>query len=149
MKVDIKTRLSELADTLDWAAKSDDRDVTLDLPGLSRLLREAAGEVERLTALLNAPEVHDFVKGVALEAAHQRQRWGSEHDEGKAPADWFWLVGYLGGKALHAHVTGNALKALHHTVSTAAALCNWHAAILGKTDMRPGIATPAGEGGGR
>lgn len=108
--------------------------------------RELAVEVQRLEGLLNAPEVRDFVKGVALEAAHQRQRWGAPHDEGKAPADWFWLVGYLAGKALHAHVAGNAEKALHHTVSTAAALCNWHAAILGKTDMRPGIATPAGEG---
>ena len=79
------------------------------------------------------------MKGVPLEAAHQRKRWGSKHDAGKTPSDWFWLVGYLAGKALHAHVTGDTKKALHHTISTAAALCNWHAAILGKTDMRPGI----------
>jgi len=97
-------------------------------------------ELERLRALVHMPELHDFSKAVTLEAAHQRERWGSEHDAGKAPADWFWLVGYLAGKALHAQTSGNTEKALHHTISTAAALANWHAAISGThTNMRPGI----------
>jgi hypothetical protein len=99
-------------------------------------------EVARLTALINSPEIADYTKGVQLEASHQRERWGTSHDGGKEPADWFWLVGYLAGKALKAHIDGNSEKALHHTISTSAALCNWHAAILGKTDMRPGIAPP-------
>ena len=64
---------------------------------------------------------------------------GSEHDAGKAPADWFWLVGYLAGKALHAHAAGDTTKAEHHIITTAAALANWHLAMFGKTDMRPGI----------
>lgn len=90
--------------------------------------------------LLNTPEVRDFATGVVMEALHQRERWGSEHDAGKTPADWFWLVGYLAGKALHAQIAGNTNKALHHTISTAAALANWHAAITGThTAMRPGI----------
>lgn len=59
-------------------------------------------ELARNEDLLNTPELHDFSKAVVLEAAHQRQRWGAEHDAGKMPADWFWLVGYLAGKALHA-----------------------------------------------
>lgn len=89
---------------------------------------------------LNTPEIANFVKGVEREAMHQRARWGSEHDAGKAPEDWFWLLGYLGGKALHAVKTGNPDKALHHTISSAAALLNWHAAILGThSAMRPGI----------
>lgn len=54
-------------------------------------------------------------------------------------ADWFWLLGYLGGKALHAHGAGNAEKAEHHIITTAAACANWHRAVFGKTDMRPGI----------
>ncbi|MCQ4438569.1 hypothetical protein NO135_26530, partial [Clostridioides difficile] len=62
-----------------------------------------------------------------------------EHDEGKSPADWFWLVGYLAGKALHAHAAGNAEKTEHHIITTAAACANWHQASLGNTDMRPGI----------
>ncbi len=89
--------------------------------------------------LLNTPELRDFGAGVTLEALHQRERWGSGHDAGKTPADWFWLVGYLAGKALHAQTSGNTEKALHHTISTAAALANWHGAILGTHNMRPGI----------
>lgn len=98
-----------------------------------------AGELEELRALINTPELHDFAKGAVLEAAHQRDRWGNDHDAGKEPADWFWLLGYLAGKALKAHNDGNTEKALHHTISSAAALANWHGAILGTTNMRPGI----------
>jgi hypothetical protein len=103
---------------------------------------EQAATIEQLTSRLNAPELLSFRDGVILEAAHQRERWGSSHDDGKKPADWFWLIGYLAGKALAAHIADNSEKALHHTISTAAALANWHAAILGKTDMRPGIMEP-------
>jgi hypothetical protein len=91
---------------------------------------------------INMPETEDFFKGVPLEAAHQRARWGTDHDSGKAPADWFWLVGYLAGKCLAAHIAGNQEKALHHTISTAAALANWHMAIKGFGTMRPGIEEP-------
>lgn len=58
-------------------------------------------ERDAALALLNTPEVLDFVRAVQLEAAHQRKRWPSEHDAGKTDADWFWLIGYLAGKALH------------------------------------------------
>lgn len=110
-------------------------------------VRALLDEVERLRATLNTPELHDFTVGVVREAAHQRDRWGSEHDAGKAPADWFWLLGYLGGKALAASLAGNTEKALHHCISSAAALANWHAALSGQhTSMRPGIEAPE-EGG--
>lgn len=103
-------------------------------------------ELERPRALVNTPTLHSFRDGVVLEAAHQRERWGSAHDAGKQPSDWFWLAGHLAGKALHAQVSGNTEKALHHTISTAAALANWHAAISGEsTAMRPGI-DPADHG---
>lgn len=109
------------------------------LSALARAL-SAEQEVERLSGLLNTPQLHDFSSAVMLEAAHQRERWGSSHDAGKEPSDWFWLVGYLAGKALNANTSGNTEKALHHTISTAAALANWHAAISGAhTEMRPGI----------
>ena len=90
-------------------------------------------------AVVNSPETADFMAGVPLEAAHQRERWGADHDAGKSPFDWFWLVGYLAQKAADAAVRGDAEKAKHHTISTAAALANWHAQISGRTDMRPGI----------
>jgi len=102
------------------------------------------GEVERLRARLNTPEVIHFADGVVVEAAHQRERWGSAHDAGKTPEDWFWLIGYLAGKALAAAIVGNAAKAKHHCISTAAALANWHAALSGENrEMRPGLSEEA------
>src|SRR6478736_5346076 len=97
-------------------------------------------EIGRLKTALNTPELHDFAKGVVAEAQHQRERWGVDGDAGKTAADWFWLVGYLAGKTLTAANSGNTEKALHHTISTAAALANWHATISGRDcRMRPGI----------
>jgi hypothetical protein len=96
--------------------------------------------VAELDQLINTPHVDNFLEAVRLEAAHQCERWGVENDAGKAPADWFWLLGYLGGKALAAAIAGNKEKALHHTISTAAACLNWHAHMSGaRTRMRPGI----------
>lgn len=103
-------------------------------------------ENETLKALLNTPETEDFDKAVPLEAAHQVVRWGAAHDSGKNPEDWFWVVGYLAGKALAAFKTGDLTKARHHCISTAAALRNWHAHIRsGSSVMRPGIEPPPGE----
>lgn len=48
-----------------------------------------AVENEALLGLLNVPVIQDFVAGVNVEAAHQRRRWGVDHDAGKAPADWW------------------------------------------------------------
>lgn len=106
-------------------------------------LTEAQERAERAEAALNTPEVEDFAKASVSEAQHQRARWGASHDAGKQPLDWFWLIGYLAQKAATAHMAGDTFKAKHHTISTAAALANWHAAITGEhTKMRPGIDTP-------
>lgn len=91
---------------------------------------EAARErVKALEALLNTPEVDEFDKAVPLEAAHQVERWGSEHDAGKTPEDWFWLVGYLAGKSLAAWKAGDMDRAKHHCISAAGAIRNWHGQI--------------------
>ena len=106
----------------------------------------ALERIAELEAQLNTPELHDFSAAVVLEAAHQRARWGSEHDAGKEPSDWFWLLGYLAGKGLRSHQAGDLDKALHHCISSAAVLANWHAAIAGDhTAMRPGIEPPDAE----
>lgn len=96
-------------------------------------------EIDRLNAIINSPQKEDFIRAVSTEAEHQRQRWGVKHDGGKSPSDWFWLIGYLAGKALHAHASDNLAKAEHHIITTAAACANWHKAMFGKTDMRPGL----------
>lgn len=97
-------------------------------------------ENKRLLALINTPVITDWFDGVRIEAAHQQERWGSSHDAGKSPLDWFWLIGYLAQKVVSADTTE---KALHHTISTAAALFNWYQAISGTDNrMRPGIEPP-------
>ncbi len=106
-------------------------------------LAEARARITELEAKLNTPELYDFAIGVVQEAAHQRERYGSQHDEGKSPLDWFWLLGFLCQKAAFAAIAGDVGKALHHCISSAAALANWHAALLNQnTAMRPGIAPP-------
>lgn len=108
-----------------------------------RLIARVA-ELEAERSRLAVPEIANFLAGVESEAKHQRSRWASDHDAGKAPEDWFWLLGYLAGKALASVRAGNGEKARHHCISSAAALYNWHAAISGEsTAMRPGIEPPS------
>ena len=95
---------------------------------------------EAQRSLLSRPYVGAWLDEVLVEAAHQRQRWGSEHDVGKSALDWFWLIGFLAQKAAYAQLAGDDEKARHHTVSTAAALAQWAAQISGEESvMRPGI----------
>jgi hypothetical protein len=97
-------------------------------------------ELERLNELINTPHTADFLEAVPLEAAHQIARWGTEHDEGKQPTDWLWLIGYLAGKATNAAIKGDLEKAKHHTISTAAVCLNWFRRIVGdEKTFRPGI----------
>jgi len=127
-----------------------------------RLTSEAA-ESRRLTALVSTPELIDFQMAMPLEAVHQQERWGCEHDGGKTPADWFWLIGHLASRALEHHKEAERLdgeisnasdpgyevlrkqiahhreKAVHHCITTAAACANWHMAVVGKISMRPGV----------
>lgn len=95
-------------------------------------------ELERKAALIDSPETADFLLGVRNEVAHQIAKWGTVHDRAKAPGDWFWLVGYLAGKALAADIAGDREKALHHCISTAAVLANWHTHIAVGGTFTPG-----------
>lgn len=113
------------------------------MAAMDRVISDLKDDIARLRALVNTPHTDDWLKAVPLEAAHQIERWGTSHDAGKAPQDWFWLLGYLGGKALHAAILGDVEKAKHHTISAGAALLNWHRAMTGDTTaMRPGIKPP-------
>jgi hypothetical protein len=92
-------------------------------------LLASARECDRLSALINNPQTSEFLEAVRLEAAHQRERWGAASDRSKSAENWYWLVGYLAGKCLRAAITGDKQKALHHTISAAAALAQWFDAI--------------------
>ena len=106
-------------------------------------LASVTAQHDRLLALIHNPHTDDFLESVRTEAAHQRERWGTEHDAGKGAPDWFWLLGYLAGKALHAWKSGEDEKLKHHVITTAAACLNWHAQVSGVSDaMRPGIEPP-------
>lgn len=107
------------------------------------IVAELAAAYAKRGELINRPEVDDFARGVQLEAAHQVERYGVKHDAGKTPLDWFWLIGYLAQKATMAAMAGDVEKAKHHTISTSAALANWHSLLSGRdTGMRPGIEPP-------
>ncbi|KPV20824.1 hypothetical protein APR51_16015 [Variovorax paradoxus] len=86
-------------------------------------------EVKRLRALINNPHTEEFLSAVQYEAAHQRYRFGEAGNRQKSAENWFWLIGRLVGKCLRAVITGDREKALHHTISSAAALANWFEAI--------------------
>lgn len=102
---------------------------------------QASAEVvnDLVSALLDAPIYSDFVLAVKHEAIHQGKRWGTEHDADKTDEDWFWLLGYLGGKVLR---DDDLNKKLHRIIATAAACANWHAQLMGGSNMWPGIAQP-------
>src|SRR5258706_8072114 len=42
-------------------------------------------EVKRTRKLINTPHTSNFIEAVKLEAAHQINRWGVQHDAGKRP----------------------------------------------------------------
>jgi hypothetical protein len=120
-------------------------EVKLTRLAFEQLLADAK-HAHELHALINNPHTAEFLRATQIEAAHQRDRWGEAHDRGKSAENWFWLVGYLAGKCLRACITGDRAKALHHTISSAAALANWYEAIskdetgcgIGKDeDIRP------------
>src|SRR5258708_4428357 len=81
---------------------------------LAELLAVCANEaLEKYKASLDHPELEDFAKGVVIEAQHQRQRWGDDHDTTKEPEEWFWLIGYLAGKGLRSQRDGDMEKFKH------------------------------------
>lgn len=128
----------------------DDEDMVL-----SRIIDRAADkgltdpervELNRLRALINSPQTEDYTSAVVMEAAHQQERWGSEHDTGKSSEDWIFLIGFLLGKGAQAFKSGDTKKGLHHIISSGAAGLNWHRQVTGLgSGVRPGI-DPAARG---
>ena len=81
---------------------------------------------------ISTPEVENFIRAVKREAAHQKKAWKAT-DPLKTSADWYWLVGYLGGKALmDPHEESDARskreRRMHRIITVAAACLHWHEA---------------------
>lgn len=102
--------------------------------------------IQELETLINTPLVDNFIKALPLEAAHQQERWGTDHDVGKTQFDWIFLIGHLATRAAMKFTEGNREKALHHTITTAAVCLNWHRHMQGElTRFRPGTDTTESE----
>ncbi len=63
-------------------------------------MRMLLDDVDHLYALVNSPQVDDFLEAVRTEAAHQVERWGEDDRAKKSDADWLWLMTYLSAKAI-------------------------------------------------
>lgn len=92
---------------------------------------------EREQEILNTPEIEDFLKAVKIEAAHQKERWQCTDPE-KMDAEFFWLLGWLGGKAIHdPHDPDDKRtpreRKLHRIIALAAAAFNWHEQVKART----------------
>lgn len=141
-----------------YLAGTNDR-LRAELSAARKELEAAKARLIDLETLINIPQTAEFFEAVKLEAAHQIERWGVEHDEGKADGDWLFLLGHLGTKALNAgylyevadpsrddklnDAAHHREKRLHHIITCAAVCLNWHRARTGgNTTMRPGIANP-------
>ncbi len=118
-------RLNELCEQLDQEPAEAARQLREARATLNALVMER----DRLKTLMNNSQAERFLEATRAEIAHQLQHWSAIHDRAKEPQDWFWLTRYLADKALRAHNDGALALALHHTISSAAALANWHAAI--------------------
>lgn len=103
--------------------------------GISAYAKQLEARVAELNAIIHKPESDDFLRGIAIEAEYQRQLHGVDATEARFDwHQWFWVTGYLLGKALAACKSGedNGDKAKHHLVTTAALLNNWHNTLTGK-----------------
>ena len=94
-------------------------------------------EIRRLRRILNTPQYQPFLEAVKIEAAHQAARQQEYNDENKDPEDWADLLYHLQDKARRSHLSGDLQHALHHTISSAAALYHWHAAMTAEQAQPP------------
>lgn len=105
-------------------------------------LQDRNARVLYLEGLINTPTIDDFFRGVRIEAAHQVEKWGKEHDASKDAPAWFWVIGYVAGKALRAGIVGDRSKLLHHIVTTAAVCFNWFCHVTSDPTRVPGGEPP-------
>lgn len=99
-------------------------------------------ERDALHAMINTPEVDDFLRGVQLEGAHQVQRWGQAHDRSKSAENWHWLLAYLAGKALRAHIERRHAEGQASHDQHSSGVLQWHRAI-GRDEGGRGVGADA------
>lgn len=83
-------------------------------------------ENDRLTELLNNPEIEDFIKGVRLEASHQLERWGIDREESAPPHHFILVFNKILGKMAVDIFNKDIDKFKHHCIAVAAEMHNIH-----------------------
>ena len=101
---------------------------------LEQDLARMTADRNRLQELINSPVTADFLEGVQAEVAHQVIRG----NDGKNHVDWLGTVCWLSSQAARAMAEGDRDRALHDTISTAAACANWHAHLTVLLELEPG-----------
>jgi hypothetical protein len=122
--------------------------MTLDYESMGDVLDRLSAENTRLQNLLNAllnrlnnPEVNLFLEGIKIEAAHQVERWGEDHDANKTFEQWTALLVRLLGKFVDSNWNKDHTKSLHHLITMAAVCANAHRQMVEKEAVyrnRPG-----------
>ena len=84
-----------------------------------------------LKDLLHSSEIHDFLRGVHIEAVRQVDALTTIRKGHMEAVDWFAMANQFTAHAQLEYRAGNLDKALQHCISSAAAAYNWHCAIRG------------------
>lgn len=112
-----------------------------DLENIEKYINFLEAENARLHNLIHTPHTDDFLSAVPLEAAFQISHWGTEHDAGKTPFDWYRLIRYLAAKATRAANSGDIEKTKHHCISVSGVMLNWYRRLSGDDrTFQPGFA---------
>lgn len=123
------------------ASEAELGDARIAIEQLETQVADRNARILHLEGLINTPHTDDFMQALRIEAAHQIERWGIEHDAGKRPEDWLALLVFLLGKATGSHYSGDIDKLKHHIITASAACLNWFRALTGDSNaMRPGVA---------
>lgn len=85
--------------------------------------------LEYLEALINSPEINNFLEGVKIEQAHQTERWGMDVEETKFPHDYALVIDKLKGKLAQDVWDKDHEKYKHHLITIAAVCYNAHRQI--------------------
>lgn len=96
---------------------------------------ELEAEIARLKAIIHQPCSSEFLRGASIEAEYQRDLHGVDTTDARFDwIQWYWVCGYLLGKALAACKSGedNGEKAKHHLITTAGLLNNWYNVLTGQ-----------------
>lgn len=103
-----------------------DREHNPSLVDVQKSVEDLVRKYGDLYAMLNRPEVEDFIQGVGVESAHQVMRWTAETEMSNPPHHYVMVVNKLLGKLCVAIWDRDREKFKHHAITIAAVMSNAH-----------------------